>query len=554
MEAATKAEGPHNRSRNQHKRRRVLIGSALALATGGCFLQQVHYVHNYYHGSRRTTTSLMDHGMMATSSRMLSTNTIINSGSSNNTNTNNIKDDIHSSHLTIMPLQDWEEGSLQGLVAAAAAAAANTTIPSDPSLLLTCHPPPHIPPQCCVGTFAGMGRIVPNHMRQQCAHEQAIETLRMLPALVDRALHDGGCDICHILDHLQRNQQNLTFLGDSMTHQTVQGLVCELHRRNYVVEETQLRFHNPAEDRRRRKGRRNKPETVNNDNNRTDPSVMTTTCAGINHCLHLVRTIRVSSPLWHPNISVTIQFFHHYRLPFADPAQRGMVIQAARHGILIVNYGLHWGANYHGRHQEPPHTDDNSYSGVTNPDHPPNPHHLEGALAEFLQDLADNNVDSNHQSRVFLRETSAQHFDAPEGDFSFVKRTGSVKERRQSTTTIARSNLLQRDPWQCVPHHSDSGDVNNNTTIGWRQTVLHRAAHRANYTLHVAGQSPSQPSLRQTTRHVTVLPFADFTKPLYGLHPYEQGGKGGDCTHYCSSPYLYMPLWRSIRLALVEAE
>jgi hypothetical protein len=51
---------------------------------------------------------------------------------------------------------------------------------------------------------------------------------------------------------------------------------------------------------------------------------------------------------------------------------------------------------------------------------------------------------------------------------------------------------------------------------------------------------------------VVVLPYFNFTSQHHGMHP-----KGGDkeddfqdCTHYCSSPYVYYPLWRSLRLAM----
>jgi hypothetical protein len=39
------------------------------------------------------------------------------------------------------------------------------------------------------------------------------------------------------------------------------------------------------------------------------------------------------------------------------------------------------------------------------------------------------------------------------------------------------------------------------------------------------------------------LPFFNLTAQLHYLHPSE-------CTHYCSTPYLWMPIWRSLRLAM----
>ena len=438
--------------------------------------------------------------------------------------------------------------------------------------------------------------------------------MRELPTLVEQILEpppvddhheDGllentGCDVCVVLQYLQRRNQSLTFLGDSMTHQTVQGLVCELYRRNYLVQEEVLRFNygrgggggggggGRGRGKRRRRTEKTNQNHNNNNNNsssssRSDPSIMTSNCTGINHCLHLVRTIRVSSPLWPPGSSVTIKFFHHYRLPFVDISQRDMVLQAASNGVLILNYGLHWGANNHGRQGQGPPEQQGSlqdivprpYFEATSPNNPPNPRHLEGALADFLNQLAEHSSPSiasssklllsttNSQPRILIRETSAQHFDAPQGDYSFVKKE---KHPRQ-------------DPLRCVPYQDEPIDMattttttnnnNNNHTNDddtpvsrdWRKTVLYGAAQRAKYTVDVVGphrhhhQPPPPPqttSSRSSRRHVTVLPFADFTKALHGLHPYEEagGGKGGDCTHYCSTPFVYYPLWRSIRMAL----
>ena len=241
---------PHTSSRKiQNKRRwrqrrgcRFLIGSTFALAVGGCLVQQVLNLQDTS-GNRRTTASTtgiaMNRGITVRNEETVSS--LPTTGPKRGP-----EKDMHLSHLTILPLQDWEEASLRGLIAAATVDSTfnRSTTNKDDTITnsLFCQPPPGIPPQCCLGTFAGMGRIVPNPMRQQCAHSSAIQTMRELPTLVEQILEpppvddhheDGllentGCDVCVVLQYLQRRNQSLTFLGDSMTHQTVQGLVCEL--------------------------------------------------------------------------------------------------------------------------------------------------------------------------------------------------------------------------------------------------------------------------------------------------------------------------------------
>jgi len=478
-----------------------------------------------------------------------------------------------------LPLQSWEVDSLEGLMVAtsstangATSAAANTgastatisqsTVQRRHNIApLHCEPPVGIPSQCCLGTFSGMARIVPNAFRQQCAH---VSVLQQMTELHNAAMeynnnnnnthnsNQGGCDVCYLLEYLREQNKRLTILGDSVSHQTFQGLVCELYRRQYHVEETSRKFHNPNQQsqgrrndynnnkkKNKRRGRRQQQQQQQD--NATDANVILTQCQGLNHCLHLVRTIRVTSPLWQQDQTnngtinpVVFHFYHQYRLPFADPKQQEMVMASG--DILLLNFGLHWGANYHGTQER-----EQVVASLTSPDHPPSPQHLELALASFFKDLDNYTKRSNGDpKRVLVRETTSQHFDAPGGDYSFVKK----KTKKNKKTSE------KQQPLECVPYVA----TGNNTTTQWREQAIFRAAHMAGYSLDVANGSLSSnlQKKRQERHHVTVLPYADFTKPLHGLHPYEAEGKGGDCTHYCSTPYLFLPLWKSLRLALVQ--
>ena len=44
---------------------------------------------------------------------------------------------------------------------------------------------------------------------------------------------------------------------------------------------------------------------------------------------------------------------------------------------------------------------------------------------------------------------------------------------------------------------------------------------------------------------IFILPFANFSSNFHELLH-----KANECTHYCSTPYLWYPIWRSLRLSM----
>jgi hypothetical protein len=116
---------------------------------------------------------------------------------------------------------------------------------------------------------------------------------------------------------------------------------------------------------------------------------------------------------------------------------------------------------------------------------------------------------------VAWRETSAQHFGTPRGYW-------------KSSDFVNQS--------QCVPQKEETGGF-------WLPQMV-RACDRANMTLlnafakdFVAGMLPVHDN------QIILLPFFNYTRELHYNHPSE-------CTHYCSTPYLYLLTWRGLRLAL----
>jgi len=469
----------------------------------------------------------------------------------------------------------------------------------------SCHPPNGIPKQCCLGTFAGMGRILVDR-RHYCAAPHIVkEQVLRLPFLVEALIHQQqpstfsslsskSCDICQILDDLHEKNWTLAMVGDSMSHQIFQGLVCELYRRNYAVQESAVeRFeygnaNQQHQEQQRQRQRQRQRQNQPRDKKERDTSDVTFCAGGINHCLHMVRTIHISSPRWKETVQpVTIKFFHQYRLPFANPAQEELVVNSA--DILMINFGLHWGANYGKNiHNESALSLLSSSSPsmelaqVTTPHHPPTPQHLQVALADFLIRIGKSQTTSpsnnHHQPKqrrvqhVLIRETTSQHFDAEGGDYSFVKHLQKKRRRQnqqhdqqhdQEQESLSVSGQRIKLPLQCVPFRPEN-------SAGWREEAIRQAAQLANYTLRQADVALSNTTnaastagddhdgaLLQQQPKLTLLPYADFTQQLYQLHPFDErlqtadggGGGGDDCTHYCSSPFLYMPLWRSLRMA-----
>jgi hypothetical protein len=122
------------------------------------------------------------------------------------------------------------------------------------------------------------------------------------------------------------------------------------------------------------------------------------------------------------------------------------------------------------------------------------------------------------------RETSAQHFDSVGGEFH--PRTG----RRTKT---------------CWPM------THNDTPVGWMERAIQRAAKGSGHSLVMTGSNMPPPlDGSHNLTEVVVLPYFNFTSWHHDMHPSANRGGFHDCTHYCSSPYVYYPLWRSLRFAI----
>jgi hypothetical protein len=62
--------------------------------------------------------------------------------------------------------------------------------------------------------------------------EHTVQEIAKYPVKTEPAL---PCDICNILNIMVRHNITLAFAGDSMQAQVVDGMLCEMMRRNYTI-------------------------------------------------------------------------------------------------------------------------------------------------------------------------------------------------------------------------------------------------------------------------------------------------------------------------------
>ena len=424
------------------------------------------------------------------------------------------EDDLHYSQFDILDLLDWEEASLTGLLDHNATAT---------SLQATCQPPDGVSKTCCLGSFSAGGGVT-DRFRRQCvapmqtaaatdnnkrttttghAHQGLQQATRaFFRANQLEASTKQRCDICRIVDLARHQNLSIALMGDSMHSQIADGFMCELQRRNYNVTSEYI-DHNP-EQRKDFVFRRHS----------------------------LSQVLRIQSPTWDPDQTVTIQYHMMYLLPLVHDAVLEMTAHA---DVVVLGFGLHW-------------WDDNETPFVFK---------RQTSYISAMRDLFHNITEQNRVKLLVHRETTAQHFDANGGEFS-------TWWKHRDAMSLSK---------QCQPmNYSDR-------SVGWRETAIQQAANQSGHRLVVAG--PHMPPLptpthamnnnsrrhgtstnnssagkdnnmtqqhTQTQPEIVVLPYFNFTSHLHTLHPVQDNFQ--DCTHYCSSPFIYYPIWRSLRFAM----
>ena len=275
-----------------------------------------------------------------------------------------------------------------------------------------------------------------------------------------------------------------------MQSQVYEGLKCELSRRGYQVEEiTVLYNEGETEDMYRKIGVRR--ELVINSSAWAD-------------------SVEASSASSSNSSRVYILLYMAYVAPIEKFSEERAQELLTNTQVLVLGWGLHWNVLW----------DKFKARDAYGP-----------AMMNFIK-RAYYDASSKVQL-VVHRETSAQHFDIPGGDYSMWEKDKA-----------SRQNI-------CVKAMHD------NTTY-WREAALYQQAKQEGFNYIVAGtgglhrdeiefRKPISPK-----RDIIVLPWYKFTEPFYTSHQDKEPGSEGnpDCTHFCGSPFLYYPLWRSLRLAM----
>lgn len=407
-----------------------------------------------------------------------------------------VKEDLHSSNTAALGLFDWEEECIKE---GALLVRSNETIYSRNRQQTTkCQPPPDMMNDCCEGSYSSGGTII-NIAHDKCAAtfessahsnsslqqharkflaDMPVPSLHKTNGAVGASTNSGidkACDICRIIEVSRENNLTIVFLGDSMQAQVFQGLIYELKRRNYSVHLT---------------------------NNGTQREGFWKTT------VQYRETITIKSKDWldggkNEGLAsfITMKFFQLYIMPFDHPDEVEEVINAG--DVLILGFGLHWNYNQ-------------PYYPMQSPER------YTKTMADLLVSIQHN---SSRTKLVIHRETSAQHFDAPAGDFAIWNDNPNPNKTNQCRPIIDR----------------------NETLSTWRESSVSLAAQQAGYHYTIVGSHmPPRLPLSSITKELVVLPYYNFTAAHWDQHPPEIA----DCTHYCPSPFLYLPLWRSFRIAL----
>jgi hypothetical protein len=271
--------------------------------------------------------------------------------------------------------------------------------------------PRHIPRYCALGSISTGGEThpSPNCGGGRSTYDRVYQRVReLLP-------EDGyGCDACRILDIIIEKNLTLSFWGDSVHHQVFDGFVCEMYRRNYTIISTKKQ--------------------------RMPNSTMFT--------IREITTVTVASPSgrqhqenWH----ATIKFFAQYRPKFkVEEIYRESIVPLLEGGtdILFFNFGLHW-----------QHTNRKVYQSL-----------IFTAMVALKQHAV------RDISLFAYRETTAQHFDTPLGEWPAIS--------KPSHNFTPLTETKRRDP-----------------LFGWRKRDILDAVNKSGFTFVPVDPSGKIPML-----------------------------------------------------------
>jgi hypothetical protein len=336
----------------------------------------------------------------------------------------------------------------------------------------TCQMPAGTPHHCCLGSsgwFPSFEPNVCNLTRSVYERNEAMALSLLPPRWENETAHHGDveCDACRLIDVLWENNWTMAFLGDSVTVQSFVALECELHRRGiYHVTTRTVPF---------------APRWGRDPSDRSWKDGIRTITELHVSSIHSPPLDESSSPV------AVIRLYFIYRPDLTEIQDQ----ITGRHDIVIFDSGLH----YKPRAADFP---SDMQSLVT---------HLYGGHHSNDEKGSRNvvDLDSNAVELKLLawRETPAQHYDTPGGDYYDNPRFGTCA---------------------AVEYQVGVGDS--------RSMAMEHVVQSSNW----------------TERDLVLLPFREWTS-----HFHEMNFGGDDCTHFCYTPSFWLYEWRQIRIAVERA-
>jgi hypothetical protein len=392
-------------------------------------------------------------------------------------------------------------------------AAAGTA--TDKTVVDYCQPLPGIPMTCCPGSISADGEV--HYKPDECflsdrfarVRSDALAYLQTLPKPSSpssspvETVGDGGAasacdDVCRIFHLLLQNNWTLSLSGDSIMRQTFQGLMCEIYRRSGGGEAPEQVAAPPKQWYR---------VVSHTESGWPDRDPEEAWRVGVRE------TINVTFADASLSSAATIIFYGQYRHRLGNHSEMQHILKHS--DILIFDHSLH----YEGEQLLNAMTD------------------LFQALFNSSRNSGDADVDRSTEGKqtklVAWREATAQHFNADNGYFPGNVPGFGLSDCRaasETTTTDAhfRVPILQQACANLGVAFVDAFDP------AFSSPPSAPAA---------TGETPpsSFPSQRQ---ELIMLPFFDFTRQLHYMHG------TSECTHFCHSSYLWLPVWRGLRLAM----
>jgi hypothetical protein len=226
--------------------------------------------------------------------------------------------------------------------------------------------------------------------------------------------------------------------------------------------------------------------------------------------------VHITSPRWDsPGNVVTVAFYN--AMTFRKNLHTWDDLQNV--DILVLNYGAHWAINATRTAKQTDYSRDS----------------LNQTFQYWLT------IQDRLPRLLAFRETSLQHFDTDSGEYYLPSLHTHSNGTHTNTTT----------PNMCAA-------TSQRTYVGWREAIVNTIATYHGFRVLTADESLTQQPPRTShsadsdpTLELIWLPFLNFTAELHFMHTSDRSSN--DCTHFCQSPYLWWPVWRSLRLAVDRA-